>query len=296
MNSGVRALNPTRRSSGVSWRPWLGVLAILVLMFSAAGCAKLKARDQLNKGVQSFKNSRFEEAIEHFKNATSLDPGLKNARMYLATAYANLYIPGAETEENRRMADSAIEEYKRVLVQEPDNMNAIKGIAKLFMHMKNFDQAKQYYQTAAKVTPNDPDNYFAIAWIDFNTAYNFRQEQRSRLKLKPGDPLKDKLVCSAVKTANQSRVEEGLGMLQKALQVRPDYDDAMNYMNLLYRERADYQCDDPKARSADTMAAIEWQDKAMAIRKARIEKQRQKEGVSGIAADTENKPEGEKKQ
>ena len=34
-------------------------------------------------------------------------------------------------------------------------------------------------------------------------------------------------------------------MLEKALELRPDYDDAMAYMNLMYRERADLQCDDP---------------------------------------------------
>ena len=289
-------LDPGSRSAGGRWRPWLGGLAILVLMFSAAGCAKLKARDQLNKGVQSYKNSRYEEAIEHFKNAASLDPGLMNAHLYLATAYAKLYIPGAETEENKRMAYSAIEEYKRALVQDPKNLNAIKGIALLYVQTKHFDEAKEYYQKAATVNPGDPDNYQAIAVIDWNSAYGFRQEQRSKLKLKPTDQLKDKQVCAVVRLANQGRVEEGLRMLQKALEIRPDYEDAMNYMNLLYRERADYQCDDAKARMADTGAAMDWQDKAMAIRKARIEKQKQKEGGAGIVIDDEKKPEGEKKQ
>ncbi len=254
----------------------LASLAVLLAVLSAAGCAKLKARDQLNKGVQAYKNSRYEEAIEHFKNAASLDPELVNARLYLATAYANLYVPGADTEENKRMAYSAIEEYKLALTQEPGNIKAIKSIATLSMHTKNFDQAKQYYQKAAAVAPDDPSNYQAIAWIDWNAAYSFRQEQRRKLVgLKPTDPLKDKQVCAAVKAANQAEVEEGIKMLQKALQVRPDYEDAMNYLNLLYRERADYQCDNPSARAADTKAAIDWQEKALAIRKAKVEKQNQ---------------------
>ena len=41
---------------------------------SAVGCDRLRARDQLNKGVNSYKNARYEEAIEHFKNAVALDP------------------------------------------------------------------------------------------------------------------------------------------------------------------------------------------------------------------------------
>ena len=55
--------------------------------WSRVGCGKLRARDQLNKGVQSFKNAKYEEAIEHFKNAVSLDPSLLTARLYLGTAY-----------------------------------------------------------------------------------------------------------------------------------------------------------------------------------------------------------------
>ena len=80
----------------------LTLLAVLLVLFSATGCSKLKARDQLNKGVQSYKNAKYEEAIEHFKNAVALDPSLINARLYLATAYAQQYIPGADSPENNR--------------------------------------------------------------------------------------------------------------------------------------------------------------------------------------------------
>ena len=52
----------------------LTVLAVLLVLFSAVGCSKLRARDQLNKGVQAYKNAKFEDAIEHFKNAVALDP------------------------------------------------------------------------------------------------------------------------------------------------------------------------------------------------------------------------------
>jgi tetratricopeptide (TPR) repeat protein len=258
----------------------LACLAVLLAVFSAAGCAKLKARDQLNKGVQSFKNSRYEEAIEHFKNAASLDPELVNARLYLATAYAKLYVPGADTEENKRMAYSAIEEYKRALTQDPGNMNAIKSIARLYLQTNNLEQAKQYYQQAATVAPNDPDNFQAIAAIDWNTAYIFRQEQRHKLGLKPTDQLKDKHACAVVKAANDGPVNEGIKMLQKALQIRSDYEDAMNYMSLLYLERADYQCDNSGARAADTKSAIEWKGKALAIGNAKLKKQQEAAAAS----------------
>ena len=74
------------------------------------------------------------------------------------------------------------------------------------------------------------------------------------------------------KRQNQQKVEDGMQRLQKALELQPDYDDAMGYMNLLYRERAEYECDDPEARKADLKAADEWTDKAIASKKAKADK------------------------
>ncbi len=261
-------------------------LVVLAAMFSAVGCTKLKARDQLNKGVQSYKNARYEEAINHFKQAVSLDPSLINARLYLATAYAQQYVPGADTEDNNRMATQAIDEYKNVLQADPKNIGSVKGIAYLYLQMKKFDQAKEYYKKATDIDPNDPETYYSVAVIDWTKAYQPRMEQFAKLGLKPTDQLSsknkdEKKVCDQLKADNSSSVEEGIQMLDKALKLRPDYDDAMAYMNLLYRERGDYECDDPDARQKDFKTADEWVDKTMATKKAKAEKA----GSGGIVLD-----------
>jgi hypothetical protein len=49
----------------------------------------------------------------------------------------------------------------------------------------------------------------------------------------------------------------------------------MAYMNLMYRERADLQCDDSVAREADLKTADDWVDKTMAFKKAKTKKQPQ---------------------
>src|SRR5262245_18706441 len=102
------------------------VLAFAMLSASlllSTGCQKLRARDQLNKGVQAYKNAKYEEAIEKFKNAVALDPTLVNAQLYLATANAQQYIPGAYTPQNVRMGEQAVNEYKSVLQKDPNNIN-----------------------------------------------------------------------------------------------------------------------------------------------------------------------------
>ena len=92
--------------------------------------------------MQAYKNSKFEQAIDHFQQAVALDPTLINARLYLATAYAQQYIPGADTPDNNRFGEEAIDTYKQVLQSDPKNINSIKGIAYLYLQMKKFPLAK----------------------------------------------------------------------------------------------------------------------------------------------------------
>jgi tetratricopeptide (TPR) repeat protein len=267
----------------------LALIAVGLALVSAVGCSKLKARDQLNKGVQSYKNAKYEEAIDHFQKAVSLDPALLNARLYLATAYAQQYIPGAETEDNTRMGQQAIEEYKTVLEHHPareQKINSTKGIAYLYLQMKKFEDAKTYYRKAVELDPNDPESYYSVAVIDWTQSYQPRMEERAKNGLKPEEWLmKDKgnkKVCEMLREKNADVIKDGITMLETALKLRPDYDDAMAYMNLLYRERADLQCDDPAAHTADLKTADEWVDKTMAVKKIKAEKQ---PGAQGIVLD-----------
>jgi len=240
------------------------VLVAALALVASTSCAKLEARDHLNKGVQAFKNAKYEQAIDHFQQSVALDPTLINARLYLATALAQQYIPGADTPDNNKFAE--------------------QGIAYLYLQMKKFDLAKEFYKKAADADPNDPEPYYSVAVIDWTQTYQPRQEARAKLGMKPEDSLpgKDKKVCAEMKEKNTATVQEGIDNLNKALQLRPDYDDAMAYMNLMYRERADIQCDDKDAHAADLKTADEWVDKTMATKKAKAEKQ---PGTGGIVMD-----------
>jgi tetratricopeptide (TPR) repeat protein len=260
----------------------LVLVAAGVMLFSTTGCSKLRARDQLNKGVQSYKNAKYEEAIDHFQQAVSLDPTLLNARLYLATAFAQQYIPGADAPDNNKFAEQAIDQYKAVLERDPKNANSVKGIAYLYLQMKRFNDAKEYYRKATELDPNDPEPYYSVAVIDWTQTYQPRMEERAKLGLKPEEPLKDKKVCAMLKDKNSANIQEGIDNLNQALKIRPDYDDAMAYMNLMFRERADLECDDPAARSADLKTADDWVDKTLAVKKAKAEKQ---PGAQGITMD-----------
>ncbi|MGH9581198.1 MAG: tetratricopeptide repeat protein [Terriglobales bacterium] len=265
------------------WKQVALLAAMACALLNLAGCNKLKARDRLNKGVQAYKGARFEEAIERFKEAVQLDPTLKNAKLYLAVAYAQQFIPGVDSEENLRTANLAIEQYEKVLQQDPTDITSLKGMASLYFNMKKFDEAKVYHRKVMSVDPNDPEAYYSIAVIDWTQTYQPRMEKRAAIGLRPEEPLKDKKVCAELLVLNQAKFEEGIEMLKKALELRPDYDDAMAYLNLMYREKADLQCEDPAARAELLKMADAMVEKTMATKKRKAEEAAKQPG--GIVMD-----------
>lgn len=263
-------------------------IAVLLLMaLTALGCGKLRARDELNKGVQSFKNAKYEQAIEHFKNAVSYDPSLITARLYLGTAYMQQYIPGAETPENSRFADQAINEFKGVLAVNPSlqqKLHALKSIASLYYNMKDFPKAKDYYKQAVQADPKDPETFYMLGVINWADTYKAAAEVKSKVGLKVDDPFTkakdEQAACQRLRQDQLPKITEGIDALDNALKVRPEYEDAMAYMNLLYRRKADVECGDPAARTADINLANQWSDKTLATRKIKAEKQQQAGGIT----------------
>ena len=99
--------------------PFCGVLLLALV---SCGCNKLKARDQLNKGVAAYRNAQFQTAIDHFKQAVALDPSLLNAKLYLATAIRQLYVPNGDSPENAKIGNQAIQAFEDVLKDDPNNV------------------------------------------------------------------------------------------------------------------------------------------------------------------------------
>jgi len=270
----------------------LTLAAAALALISAAGCNKLRARDQLNKGVEAYKNSHYEQAIDHFQQAVQLDPALTNARMYLATAFVSQYIPGVDSPDNLRTAQQAIDEYQKVIDSNPareQKVNSAMGIAYLYLNMKRFDDAKKYYRMASDVDPNDPEPYYSVGVIDWTASYQPRMEKRAALGLKPEEHLnaknKDqKKACQELKEKNTPVITEGIDSLKKAIELRPDYDDAMAYMNLMYREKADVECDNEAQRAEDLKTADHWVDETLRVKKAKAEKAAQNQ-AGGIQMD-----------
>ena len=262
---------------------WLLVFALSVTAFTQI--PPDTAGSHLNAGVKAYKRTQYEIAIAEFKRAAELDPDLFLAHIYLATVYANSYVPGLDTPQNDQYAELAIDNFKQVIAAAPPKqtkINCLKAIASLYFNQasalmnKNFkaaatklNEAKEYQQKIIAEQPDDAVARYSIGVIDWTLAYQPRMAMRKRLGLDNIQPL-DSGSCADLRGSNQDVVNDGIAELTQALKYRPDYDDAMAYMNLMYREKADIECGDPQARAADIKQADQWVQRTMDIKNAKL--------------------------
>jgi Tfp pilus assembly protein PilF len=260
------------------------ILSVAVVTLLSSGCKQLQSRDRLNKGVQAFRNAQYAEAVESFKKAVELDPNFPTARLYLATAYMQQYIPGADSPENNQMAQAAHDQFMKVLEQNPKDEVAMASIASLFLNQKKWDEAQQWYEKLIAIAPNNKEAHYSLGFIAWSKWYPAYGTARASLGMKQEDPgpIKDKKVREELKAKYLPVIDSGLASLDKALQIDPEYDDAMAYENLLIRERADLM-ENKSEYEAEIKKADNWVEKALATKKIKAEKKASPHG--GITMD-----------
>jgi tetratricopeptide (TPR) repeat protein len=252
------------------------LLAVLVIL--SASVFPQGPPSETDAGVLAFRSGRYDEATRHFQKALASDPKSATLHFYLGMCYAQQYLPGSDASDNVAIGEQAVGQLKLVLTEEisPDQaIGALRALGSLHYEMKQFEPAKEAYSQLLNLVPDDADAYYWTAVIDWTECYMPRMELRASMGLKPTDEITTISACNLLRSMNEKKVEDGIEKLRKALELRPDFDDAMAYMNLLYREKAEYECDNPEQRQADSKAADEWVDRAMQV-KAKPEKASQR--------------------
>jgi tetratricopeptide (TPR) repeat protein len=272
-------------------------LTVLAALFSVlgttTGCNFLKSRDQLTKGVAAFKNAQYEQATNFFQNSVNLDPTNETAKLYLATTYASQVVPNLTTPDNLAMAQKAMDSFQAVLQKNPDDVTALKQIASINRNIQKFPEAKQYeLKVIAAPNATNADKAeadYIVGVVDWQLAYKngltiLAKEGFQTLNGLTGDPKKSKAACQAFVDQNTDLVKEGMDYLNQAIQINPNYDDAMQYLQLDYRLQAEQECgkDADAARKQDLATADEWSAKAMGARKANELAKEKKANTGGV--------------
>jgi tetratricopeptide (TPR) repeat protein len=196
-----------------------------------------------------------------------------------------LYIPGAPSEENAQRGRRAVEEFKGVLEIDAQNISAIDGIGAILFQMGGtpfsrelYEESKTFHQKHSDLRPEDPEPYYWIGVIDWTISYRGNLELRAKYnKSRVSDPISDVTPLPSSLRAHYTRdfgpaIDEGIECLKRAMALKPDYDDAMAYLDLLYRRKADTMADESERRQLQKMAD-DLIDKVMTIKQKKAETQ-----------------------
>ena len=239
---------------------WL-LLLLIAMAIPLSGCGfvtKLRARDSLNKGVKAFTEQKYDEAVKYFEESIQLDPSFEIARMYLATTYTTQFVPGSPDPRSGEMAEKAIATFKEVVETDTTgkpNVNAMLSIASLYYQLKKYEESKEWCRKIQQIDPQNAEALYRIAVIDYDDSLKKTGLQGENVEF----------LTPEEKAQTLAEIDEGLQALNKALEIRNDYFDAMEYQNLLWREKAKFEKDE-KAKNELIRQADMVAQKALMLR------------------------------
>ena len=261
-----------------------GGVALLLVLAGTTGCAKLTARDQLTKGIQEFKAGHYETATDYFQNAVQIDPSYASGHSYLATAYAYQVQPNNNTPQNVAVANKALAGFNEVLQTKPNDVGAWQQIAAIDRSIMNFDKSRQDELKIIQLDPNDSEANYSIGALDWQKADKNASDLLKANKItddRNGNSKIPPKLCTQLAGVNAPLLDSAEKYLNRAVELRANYEDAMSYLNLTWRRRADIECTNDTARKADIVKADDWVHRAMGAAKAN-EAEKEKKASGGI--------------
>jgi len=259
-------------------------LALAAVAFLAVpllgGCRQLQARVELKKGNSLYAQEQYSEAIKQFQKGIELDPSDTFAWRSVGLSALALYRPGDDSPKNLEYARIATEAFENYLKETPDDAKVQDYLMSILVSSKQYKEGLAFVDTLQQRHPEeatDPkwDKYRVNVLIQ---AGQLEQAQQLAMKT-PGPEQPVSLYSIGVAAWNkvynnnsidfatkQQKVEMGLASLRKAVEIKPDYFDAMFYLGLMLREKAKLEIDG-NARTADVDEAETWLKKGLDLRK-----------------------------
>lgn len=118
----------------------------------------VRARDQLEKGKELYRNDQDAEAVLAFQEAVRLDPQLAEGHFRLGLGYESL----AKREEAEAEYKKAVAAYKKYLEDNRDDAEAHYNLGQTYAGLGNYSEAVREYREATKLKEDDPDIHYDL--------------------------------------------------------------------------------------------------------------------------------------
>jgi Tfp pilus assembly protein PilF len=261
----------------------LTIAVIAALATLGSGCEyarKVIAKDKLNQGMIEYNKGNYRNAQEFFKDASGTDPNNANTWLCLGATLVKDYRKEIDDAKKKDFANQALEVYRKALSLANGNCgvidNALSYVAVIHDDMKNTEEWRKTMldratnecikkETRAQSFYGLGVNYWQCSY-DQTTRYqdkalfNTDQFHYRKMDYSP-EALADRQKAQAC-------VTKGFEYFEKALEIDPEYTQAMFYKGLLYRELQKLIKEEAKRKEFEQMA-LKIAAEASALQKKR---------------------------
>lgn len=216
------------------------------------------------------------KAIENYKKAAELekDPKLRKLALeYLVASY------GPDKMNDPTQAEPIVQKMIQLDPQDPANYFAL---AKIHEDAGDYEKAGEMLLKAKEARPNDPNVYLQLAGF-YNRQEEFEKTIEAltqRAAIEPNNPEAYYTIATyywdkayrdfRLKEADKKAfVIKGMEQVDKAIQLKPDYMEAITYKNLLLRLEANLEKDVAK-QQALLKEADKLRDYAIELKKKKV--------------------------
>jgi tetratricopeptide (TPR) repeat protein len=260
------------------------LIVALTLALSSLGCTKIQARMEIKAANEAYQKEDWSTALSHYKRARQIDPSFADLDRLVGYSEIGLYVPDDKTPKNEAHADAAIVELNRYLQKRPDDRIARDALINMYLNANRTTQAIDYFINYLQSHPADLEAVKSIATLyakqgDFNKSLEWYQKITLLDSKNPESFYIFGVVCYEKVAKNMAGadpaqkmdlINRGKEALQHAIDMKPDYAEAMAYLNLLWRQQALVDAlTDPVKAQADVALANSIRDKTIQILNAR---------------------------
>ncbi|MDQ3281141.1 MAG: hypothetical protein M3Q69_06990 [Acidobacteriota bacterium] len=239
----------------------LCLLAALSLsLLSAVSCAKVQARMAIRDANDAYAKEDYATALKGYQRARQIDSqSFPELDRMVGYSLIGLYTPEDKSPANVKNADAAIVELRKYLRKKPEDRIAREALINLYLNADRITDAINYFREWLRSHPNDIEAVRSVATLyskqgNFNESLNWYEKITLIDAKNPesfyvyGVVCYEKIAKNPPADLNEKLqiIARGQRALERAIQIKKDYFEAMVYLSLLYRQQAPLETDPVK--------------------------------------------------
>jgi tetratricopeptide (TPR) repeat protein len=247
----------------------LTIAVIAALATLGSGCdyvRKVIAKDKLNQGMIEYNKGNYKNAKEFFQDASETDPNNPTTWLCLGATRVKDYRKEIDDAKKKDIANEALKDYQAALSRANGSCtvidNALSYMAVIYDDMKNTDEWRKIMEERATNQCMKKEvraqSFYGLGVNYWQCSYDQTTRYQDKALFSSDQFHYRKMDYSPEALADRQKaqacVTKGFEYFEKALELDPEYTQAMFYKGLLYRELQKLVKEESKRKEFEQMA------------------------------------------